>query len=145
MKRTRVVLFLAVLAIAGVLAAGRAEARPRARIVVPVPAIRIGMPVELVALPGTRMYYYPAEGADLFWYVGAWWMPWEGRWYRSASHDGPWVYVPGGRVPRAVSHLPGNPRHVYAAAPRMGYREWREHRHHHAVRPVKAPPHRGRH
>lgn len=138
MKKTMTVLLLTVLTVLGIAVSGRAEARPR--VVVPVPAVRLGIPVELVAVPGTPVWFYAAAGADVFWYAGVWWMPYEGRWYRSASVDGPWVYVTAARIPYAVRHLPRNPRHVYATAPRIAYGRWYNERHGH--RHYAEPPRR---
>ena len=79
-------------------------------IVVPVPAmarvdvsIGIGIPLpppivfaappEVIVLPDTQYAYaVPDIEADIYFWNGWWWRPWEGRWYRSHYYDRGWGY-----------------------------------------------------
>ena len=79
------------------------------------PAIVFGGPPELVVLPGSNIYVPPDVEADIFFYNGWWWRPWEGRWYRSRSYDSGWYHY---------RHAPPFYRHV----PRDWRRDYREHR-----------------
>ncbi len=77
-------------------------------IVVPVPAmarvdISIGIslpppvvfeaPPDVIVLPDTDdVYVVPGIDADLFFWNGWWWRPWEGGWYRSYYYNRGWAY-----------------------------------------------------
>lgn len=83
-------------------------------VVVPVPAaaevdIRIGIslpplfslsvPPNVIIIPDTdSVYVVPDIDMDVFFWSGWWWMPWEGRWYRSRFYDRGWAYYSG--IPR---------------------------------------------
>ena len=56
------------------------------------PPIIFGAPPMLIVLPETYVYVAPDVDADIFFYDGWWWRPWEGRWYRSAYYDSGWAY-----------------------------------------------------
>jgi len=57
------------------------------------PPIVIETPPPMVALPGaTGVYVAPDVSADLFFWNGWWWRPWEGRWYHSRYYDHGWAY-----------------------------------------------------
>lgn len=81
---------------------------------VPVPAtagvdIRVGIslpplivfeaPPDVIVMPDTRgVYVVPDIDADMFFWNGWWWRPWEGRWYRSRYYNRGWAHysnVPG--------------------------------------------------
>jgi hypothetical protein len=50
-------------------------------------------------MPETNgVYVVPDIGADLFFWNGWWWRPWEGGWYRSRYYDRGWGYY--AHVPR---------------------------------------------
>ncbi len=68
------------------------------------PPIVFGGPPELVVLPGSNVYVAPDVEADIFFYNGWWWRPWEGRWYRSRSYDSGWGYYR--HVPYFYRHFP---------------------------------------
>ena len=77
-------------------------------IVVPMPAraevnISIGIPLpppivfaappEVIVMPDTDyVYVVPDVDADMFFWGGWWWRPWEGRWYRSHYYNRGWAY-----------------------------------------------------
>ena len=56
------------------------------------PPIVFAAPPALIVLPETYVYVVPDVDADIFFYNGWWWRPWEGRWYRSRHYDSGWVY-----------------------------------------------------
>jgi len=72
----------------------------------PLPPLFIPVPPPVVPVPGVNVYIAPDVDADLLFYHGFWYRPFEGRWYRSARYDGPWGFVPGKRVPRELRSLP---------------------------------------
>ena len=61
------------------------------------PPIVFSAPPELIVLPETYVYVVPDVAADIFFYNGWWWRPWEGRWYRSRNYNSGWAYYQ--RVP----------------------------------------------
>jgi hypothetical protein len=56
------------------------------------PLIVFSSPPELIVLPDTYVYVVPDVEAEIFFYDGWWWRPWEGRWYRSHYYDRDWGY-----------------------------------------------------
>jgi hypothetical protein len=71
---------------------------------IPLPSISFHVAPQLIALPGTYAYVVPDYEAELFFYDGFWWRPWEGRWYRSAYYDRGWEIY--GGVPVFYSTVP---------------------------------------
>lgn len=61
------------------------------RIALPPPIV-FAAPPELIVLPDTYVYAVPDVDADIFFYNGWWWRPWEGRWYRSRYYNRGWSY-----------------------------------------------------
>lgn len=70
------------------------------------PAIRFAVPPDVVVIPGTYVYMVPDIDADILFFQGYWWRPFEGRWYRSQDFNGQWNYVEKGRVPSELRALP---------------------------------------
>jgi hypothetical protein len=57
------------------------------------PPIVFEAPPDVIAMPETTgVYVVPDINADLYFWNGFWWRPWEGRWYRSAYYDRGWAY-----------------------------------------------------
>jgi len=57
------------------------------------PPIVFAAPPEVIVLPDTQhAYAVPDIEADIYFWNGWWWRPWEGRWYRSHYYDRGWVY-----------------------------------------------------
>jgi len=56
------------------------------------PPVVFSSPPELIVLPETYVYVVPDVDAEIFFYDGWWWRPWEGRWYRSHYYDRGWGY-----------------------------------------------------
>ena len=56
------------------------------------PPIVFAAPPEVIVIPDTYVYVVPDLDADIFFYGGWWWRPWEGRWYRSRYYDRGWGY-----------------------------------------------------
>jgi hypothetical protein len=62
------------------------------------PPIVFQAPPDVIVLPDTPdVYVVPDVDADIFFYDGWWWRPWEGRWYRSRYYNRGWGYY--NRVP----------------------------------------------
>jgi hypothetical protein len=59
------------------------------------PPIVFAAPPELIVLPDTYVYVVPDAEAEIFFYNGWWWRPWEGRWYRSYYYNRGWGYYSG--------------------------------------------------
>lgn len=62
------------------------------------PPIVFHSPPAVVVLPDTSdVYVVPDITAELFFWNGWWWRPWDGRWYRSRYYNRGWSYY--SRVP----------------------------------------------
>ena len=60
------------------------------------PPIVFPAPPAVIAMPDTDdVYAVPDVDADLFFWSGWWWRPWQGRWYRSHYYDRGWGYYHG--------------------------------------------------
>lgn len=60
-----------------------------------LPPIVFPGPPNLVVIPETNVYAVPDVDADIFFYGGWWWRPWNGRWYRSRHYDSGWGHYRG--------------------------------------------------
>jgi len=95
------------------------------RVHIPLPPLIVfPAPPEVVVIPETYVYAVPDIDADIFFYGGWWWRPWEGRWYRSRHHDRGWAHYP--RVPAFYKRVPPGWRNSYRERNWRGH-EW-EHR-----------------
>ncbi len=57
------------------------------------PPIPFRAPPEVIVIPDTDdVYVVPDVDADVFFWNGWWWRPWEGRWYRSRYYNRGWAY-----------------------------------------------------
>jgi len=57
------------------------------------PLIVFKAPPNVIVLPDTNdVYVVPDIDADLFFWNGWWWRPWEGLWYRSRYYNRGWGY-----------------------------------------------------
>jgi len=75
------------------------------------PPIVFASPPEMVVLPETNIYVVPDSDADIFFYDGWWWRPWEGRWYRSHYYNSGWGYYQS--VPSFYVSIPSGWRNDY--------------------------------
>jgi len=75
------------------------------------PPIVFASPPELVVIPETYVYAVPDVDADIFFYGGWWWRPWEGRWYRSQNYNSGWGYYR--NVPSFYGRIPSGWRNDY--------------------------------
>lgn len=87
------------------------QGEARVNVNVNLPAVSFGAPPEVVVIPGTYVYMVPDIEADVLFYQGYWWRPYEGRWYRSRDYRGGWSYVDSGRIPGGLRALPQDYRH----------------------------------
>ena len=71
----------------------------------PPPVFRFNAPPPMFVIPGTYVYAVPEIAAEILFYQGHWYRPYEGRWYRSKSYNGPWAYLDSHRVPRTLFDL----------------------------------------
>ncbi len=70
------------------------------------PPFVISAPPPVVVIPGTYVYAIPGIEVDILFYHGYWYRPYEGRWHRARSYNGPWVYCAPASVPRPLIELP---------------------------------------
>ena len=85
------------------------------------PPIVFAAPPEVVVIPETYVYVVPDVDADIFFFDGWWWRPWEGRWYRSRNYRSGWGYYDG--VPSFYGRVPSRWRDEYREH-RWEGREW---------------------
>ncbi len=93
----------------------------------PIPNVVIAEPPSVVAVPGTRVYYAPRAGVDLFFYSGAWYRKDRDRWYRASYYNGPWVFMSPRRVPVALGRLPRDYYAVPASYKPIPYGQLKKH------------------
>src|SRR5208283_941986 len=70
------------------------------------PPYAFAAPPDVVPIPGTYAYFVPGIGMDVLFYGGYWYRSFRGRWYGAPSYNGPWMFMPGPRVPRVLFSLP---------------------------------------
>jgi hypothetical protein len=92
----------------------------------PPPPYQIAAPPPVVVIPGTYVYMVPDIGADIFFYSGSWYRLHQGRWFNARAYNGPWMYVPDPRVPRALVLLPPDYRRIPPGWRRIPYGELRK-------------------
>ncbi len=122
MKRWVIVVLCAVSLLAGgILYPTKSNAEVNVNVTIPLPGLIITAPPAMVVIPGTYAYFAPDVGADIFFYHGYWYRPYEGRWYVSAEYNGPWGYIAINRVPSVLINLPPSYRHVPIGCNPMPY------------------------
>ena len=85
------------------------------------PLITFQAPPEVIVMPDTYgVYAVPDIDAELFFWNGWWWRPWEGRWYRSHYYDRGWTYY--NYVPRFYYDLDPGWRRYYRDRNWYGHR-----------------------
>ena len=77
-----------------------------------LPPYTFAAPPDVVPIPGTYAYFVPGIGVDVLFYGGYWYRSFRGRWYGAPSYNGPWIFMPGPRVPRVLFSLPPGWRRV---------------------------------
>jgi hypothetical protein len=87
-------------------AQGYAEVQVNVGIFAPPPAYVVQAPPPVYVIPGTYVYYAPDIPVQILFYHGHWYRPFEGRWYRASSYNGPWAYLAPTHVPHAIMQLP---------------------------------------
>ncbi len=96
---------------------------------VPLPGLVMAGQPDMAVIPGTYAYYAPGVEANLFFYNGYWYRPYQGRWYVSLQYNGPWGYVAIGNVPHVLINLPPYYRQISSGYGCMPYgmvmRNWR--------------------
>jgi hypothetical protein len=105
-------LFTVFVVISGGQAFAQADVKVNVNIGLP-PPVAFPAPPALVVLPGTYIYAVPGAEADIFFFNGWWWRPWEGRWYRSRHYDSGWVFYR--NVPAFYKKVPQGWRDDYRA------------------------------
>ena len=74
----------------------------------PSELIQFGGPPQFASIPGTDLLYAANTSGNVFKLLTdqQTYILISGRWYRSASLDGPWQYVPGNELPRDFANIP---------------------------------------
>ena len=94
------------------------------------PPIVVAAPPEMVAVPGSQVYFVPQPGIDVFFFGGYWWSPRGDRWYRAGAYNGPWSVINRRYVPGPVIGVPRDYRQRFARERHIPYGQWnREHGH----------------
>lgn len=104
--RTSSLLVIGALLLVSAGSATQSEARVNVNVGVNIPAVRFDAPPEVVVIPGTYVYMVPDLDADVMFYQGYWWRPYEGQWYRSRDYRGSWSRIDQRRVPGGLRSLP---------------------------------------
>jgi hypothetical protein len=90
-----------------------AEVNINVRVNVPLPPrFVIPAPPPIFVVPHTYVYFVPDIEVDIVFYHGYWYRPYQGRWYRSNSYNGPWAYIAPSKVPSVLVQLPPDFRRV---------------------------------
>jgi hypothetical protein len=91
------------------------------------PPIVATAPPEVVAVPGSQVYFVPqpGPGIDVFFYGGYWWCPRGDRWYRASAYNGPWVVIKRRYVPGPVIGVPRDYRERFVRERHIPYGEWK--------------------
>jgi hypothetical protein len=89
----------------------------------PPPPFVIPAPPPVVVIPKTYVYVVPDIDVNILFYHGYWYRPHQGHWYRSRSYNGPWTYLPPGKVPRPILDLPPDYHRVPQGYHRIPNRE----------------------
>jgi hypothetical protein len=71
-----------------------------------VPPIVLTSPPQLVAVPGTSVYYAPDVSANLFVYNGRYYAMANGAWSMALAYNGPWAVIQISKVPPPVLSVP---------------------------------------
>lgn len=124
--RTPVTIFVAMILLVGTGYSTKAIAATNVNAAVkfpPPPPLVIPAPPPVIVVPNTYVYFAPEIEVDLLFYHGYWYRPYQGRWYRSQSYKGPWVYIVHERVPRVLLRLPPDFRNVPPGHRRIPHRE----------------------
>jgi hypothetical protein len=104
----------------------RSEAGVNVNIGINIPAFRFAAPPPVVLLPGTYGYFVPDVDVDIFFYHDYWYRPYEGRWYRSRSYNGPWVFIKSHRVPKFFLDRPHDYRRMGPGYERIPYGQFKK-------------------
>ncbi len=92
----------------------------------PPPPYRIAAPPPVVVIPGTYVYVVPDIDTDIFFFDGYWYRLYQNAWFSARSYNGPWIFVPGPRVPRALVELPPDYRRIPPGWRRIPYGQFRK-------------------
>ncbi len=129
-KRSLIACYLGgVLAVFGLFFPAAGYSGVNVNINIPLPSLVISGPPTMMVIPGSYVYFAPDVEADLFFYRGYWYRPYQGEWYYSVEYNGPWGRIAIGNVPTALINLPPDYRHMHPGYDRMPYgmvkRNWR--------------------
>lgn len=123
-KRTFVTIFVGMILLMGMGYLNRAVAEVKINVgvnVPPPPPLVIPAPPPVIVIPNTYVYFPPEVEADLFFYHGYWYRPYQGRWYRSETIRDPGFisFQRGCPVPCYICHPITVMYHPYTNASHM--------------------------
>lgn len=109
---------------------------PPALVVPAPPPLVISAPPPVVVIPGTYVYAAPTVGADILFYNGYWYRPYDRYWYRARHYRGPWAHVAPAAVPGVLfnvshydyRHAPRE-RHIPYGQFKKHWRQWGKEKH----------------
>jgi hypothetical protein len=91
------------------------------------PPFVIHAPPPVVVLPGAEyVYFAPGLEVDIFFHRGYWYRPFNQRWYRSSSYNGPWAFIHPNHVPRALYSIPPDYRHLPPGREHIPYGQFKK-------------------
>ncbi|MEW6109719.1 MAG: hypothetical protein AB1632_11215 [Nitrospirota bacterium] len=90
------------------------------------PPVVIPQPPAVFLIPGTYAYYAPDVGVDIIFYHGYWYRPYEGRWYKGKTYNGPWLHISTSFLPQVIINLPPNYRHIPQGHDRIPYGQFKK-------------------
>jgi hypothetical protein len=91
---------------------GRAAVHGGFGVTIALPPLAFQSAPPVVPVPDSNVYFVPSVSADIFFYNGGWYRPYEGQWFMAPSYRGPWSHIR--RVPREVVVIPHTRFREYA-------------------------------
>lgn len=151
MKKTGMFLFGVVLVMFVVFSTqGHADVQVNVGVFAPPPAYVVPAPPPVYVVPGTYVYYAPDLPVQILFYHGHWYRPYEGRWYRASSYNGPWAYLSPAHVPHAIMYIPPDYHRIPPGHQKIPYGQlkknwskWEKEKHWHKDKGWKEAKHDG--
>jgi len=120
------VLIIVALLLFSIGSSAQSEARVDVTVGVNIPVYTFPAPPPLVVIPGSYVYAVPDVDVEILFYHGYWYRPYEGRWYRSRSYNGQWIFVSPAKVPHVLIDLPPDYHHFPPVSKRIPYGQFRK-------------------
>ncbi len=72
----------------------------------PPPPIVVAAPPQLIAVPGTPVYYAPGLSMNFFFHKGQYYTFHDSSWFVATAYNGPWRFVAVEHVPQPILAVP---------------------------------------